>query len=57
MMSEFDKGPQKVGELDVVQSRQVRARQQSRATIMAIALVALCVLFFVITLVKVGIWG
>jgi hypothetical protein len=57
MMSEFDKGPQKVGELDVVQSQQVRARQQSRATIMALALVALCVLFFVITLVKVGIWG
>ncbi len=38
------------------ETRQIRARQASRARITAIFLFALCVLFFGITLVKVGYW-
>ena len=36
---------------------QLRARQRSRALFMAGILVALCVLFYVITIVKIGVWG
>lgn len=35
----------------------LRARQRSRAVFMAGILVALCVLFYVITIVKIGVWG
>ncbi len=52
-----DMGPQKVGDLDVAQSREMRARQEGRARMMGLALAALCVLFFAITIVKVGVWG
>lgn len=36
---------------------QLRARQRSRALFMAGILVALCMLFYVITIVKIGVWG
>jgi hypothetical protein len=35
----------------------IRKRQAGRSRVMGIALVALCILFFLITLVKVGVWG
>jgi hypothetical protein len=35
----------------------IRARQAARSRIMGIVLVALCVLFFMITVVKIGVWG
>jgi hypothetical protein len=57
MMREEDKGPQKVGDLDLGQSRLVRERQQGRAKMMGLVLGGLCVLFFAITVVKIGVWG
>jgi hypothetical protein len=36
---------------------QLRARQRSRALAMAAVLIGLCVLFYVITIVKIGVWG
>ncbi len=38
------------------ESERVRAGQQSRANMLAVVLVALAVLFFAITVVKVGGW-
>jgi hypothetical protein len=35
----------------------LRSRQRSRALFMAAILVSLCVLFYVITIVKIGVWG
>lgn len=35
----------------------IRKRQAARSRVMGIALVGLCVLFFLITVVKVGVWG
>lgn len=35
----------------------IRKRQAARSKIMGIALVGLCILFFLITVVKVGVWG
>jgi hypothetical protein len=52
-----DGGPRKVGDLDSQQSRDVRSRQQSRALAMGLILGALCILFYAITVVKVGVWG
>jgi len=46
-----------VGNLDVEQSRVTRERQAGRARMMGVVLIALCVLFFAITVVKVGVWG
>jgi preprotein translocase subunit SecG len=43
--------------LNAEQSRQIRARQAGRAKVMAVILFALAILFFAITIVKVGIWG
>jgi hypothetical protein len=57
MMTQEDKGPQKVGDLDQVQSRLVRERQQGRARMMGLVLGGLCILFFAITVVKIGVWG
>lgn len=39
------------------ESRLIRARQASRSRIMALILAGLCVLFFAITVVKIGYWG
>ncbi len=41
----------------VEESRAIRARQASRAKAMGLALGALCVLFFAITVVKIGLMG
>jgi len=46
-----------VGNLDVEQSRVTRERQAGRARMMGVVLIALCVLFFAITVAKVGVWG
>lgn len=35
----------------------IRKRQAARSRIMGIVLVGLCILFFLITVVKVGVWG
>ena len=53
----IDMGPRKVGELNLEQSQLIRARQQSRAKVMGLFLVGLCVLFFAITFVRIGVWG
>ncbi|MEN9392290.1 MAG: hypothetical protein RSE16_04110 [Sphingobium sp.] len=52
-----DMGPRMVGSLSVDESRQVRERQASRSNVMGVVLIGLCVLFFAITIVKVGVWG
>ncbi|MFN3818845.1 hypothetical protein [Blastomonas sp.] len=36
---------------------QLRARQRSRALFMAGILIGLCALFYIITIVKIGVWG
>lgn len=46
-----------VGELDAEQNRLTRERQAGRARMMGLVLLGLCVLFFAITIVKVGVWG
>lgn len=51
---QIDMGPRKVGDLDLEQSLIIRARQQSRAKVMGLFLVGLCVLFFAITFVRIG---
>lgn len=55
--SPVDMGPRQIGELDLEQSRIIRARQQSRAKVMGLFLVGLCLLFFGITFVRIGVWG
>ena len=54
---QLEMGPRKVGELNLEQSLLIRARQQSRAKVMGLFLVGLCVLFFAITFVRIGVWG
>lgn len=39
------------------ETRVIRERQAARSRIMGLVLVGLCVLFFMITIVKVGVWG
>lgn len=39
------------------ETRIIRARQAARSRVMGVALVGLCILFFLITVVKVGVWG
>ena len=51
---QIDMGPRKVGDLNLEQSLVIRARQKSRAKVMALFLVGLCVLFFAITFVRIG---
>lgn len=41
----------------VEETKIIRARQAARSRIMGIVLVALCILFFMITVVKIGVWG
>lgn len=43
--------------LPIEQSREIRARQQARARVLGLVLGALCILFFAITIVKIGVWG
>jgi hypothetical protein len=42
------------GPYTIEESRIVRERQAARSKVMAVILIALCVLFFTITLVKIG---
>lgn len=39
------------------ETRIIRDRQAARSRIMGIGLVAFCVLFFLITIVKIGVWS
>ncbi len=60
-MTDLDQRPAKSEPLDRQgltreESLRVRAGQQSRANMLAVVLVALAVLFFAITVVKVGGW-
>ena len=41
----------------VEESRVIRARQAARSRIMGIVLIGLCALFFMITIVKIGVWS
>nr|WP_315458745.1 hypothetical protein [uncultured Sphingorhabdus sp.] len=41
----------------VDETRIIRKRQAARSRVMGVALVGLCILFFLITVVKVGVWG
>ena len=43
--------------LSAEQSRLVRERQRGRARMMGLVLGGLCILFFAITVVKIGVWG
>jgi hypothetical protein len=43
--------------LSVEHSHAVRQRQQARAKMMGLLLGGLCILFFAITIVKIGVWG
>lgn len=38
-------------------SNKILKAQQGRANLMAIGLFCLCILFFMITIVKIGLWG
>ncbi len=38
-------------------SAEIRARQAGRSKMMGVILLALAVLFFAITIVKIGVWG
>ena len=46
-----------IGHFDAEQSQQIRERQKARSNMMGIILLGLCVLFFAITIVKIGVWG
>ncbi|HEV7233166.1 MAG TPA: hypothetical protein VGN36_02900 [Sphingorhabdus sp.] len=39
------------------ETRLIRERQAGRSRVMGMVLVGLCVLFFAITIVKIGVWG
>lgn len=39
------------------ETRLIRERQAARSRVMGLVLIGLCVLFFLITIVKIGVWG
>jgi hypothetical protein len=39
------------------QNAEIRARQAGRSKIMGVLLIGLAILFFAITVVKIGVWG
>jgi hypothetical protein len=51
-MTQSDQSPYTAAETALI-----RKRQAARSRVMGIALVGLCILFFLITVVKVGVWG
>ena len=51
-MTQPDQSPYTAEETALIQKRQA-----ARSRVMGIALVGLCILFFLITVVKVGVWG
>ncbi len=48
--------PEQTG-FTVEETRIIRQRQAARSRIMGFVLVALCILFFMITIAKIGVWG
>lgn len=54
---EIPGAPRIVGNFDADQSQQIRDRQKSRSNMMGIILISLCILFFAITIVKIGVYG
>jgi hypothetical protein len=51
-MSNLDNQP-----FTVEETRLIRQRQAVRSRLMGVVLIALCILFFLITIVKIGVWG
>jgi hypothetical protein len=51
-MTEAENSPFTKQETDVI-----RKRQAARSKVMGLVLVGLCVLFFLITVVKIGVWS
>lgn len=51
-MSDIEPHPYTVEETQLI-----RRRQAARSKVMGVILVALCILFFLITVVKIGVWG
>ena len=41
----------------VEETRLIRERQAARSRVMGLVLIGLCALFFLITIVKIGVWG
>lgn len=41
----------------VEETKIIRARQAARSKVMGLILLGLCVLFFLITVAKIGVWG
>lgn len=39
------------------ETRLIRERQAARSRVMGLVLVGLCILFFLITIAKIGVWG
>jgi hypothetical protein len=39
------------------ETQMIRKRQAARSRVMGAVLIALCILFFLITIVKIGVWG
>jgi len=46
-----------IGHFDAQQSEQIRKLQKARSNMMGLILLGLCILFFAITIVKIGVWG
>lgn len=46
-----------IGRFNAEQSQQIRESQKARSNMMGMILLGLCVLFFAITIVKIGVWG
>lgn len=49
--------PTEPGAYTAEETALIRKRQAARSRVMGTALVGLCILFFLVTLVKVGVWG
>lgn len=43
--------------IDPETTKLIRSRQRSRSVATAVVLVALCALFYAVTIVKIGVWG
>ena len=46
-----------IGQMSAEETKLVRARQDARSKALGMILLGMCVLFFAITVVKVGVWG
>ena len=45
-----------IGTLSAEDTKLIRARQDARSRVLGLLLVGMCILFFAITIVKIGIW-